>query len=75
MCLYSTLNLLKHPVLSAIDLLIMPLDTAPDPATPFRMVGSIMYDREENGYNLEWESRADFQNWLSHEQRELGIEI
>ena len=44
-------------------------------ATPLRMVGSITYDREENGYNLEWETRADFDRWLTHEQKALGIEI
>jgi hypothetical protein len=49
------------------------LDTGPD--TPLRMVGSITYDREENSYNLEWETRADFNTWLSHEQKALGIEI
>ena len=45
-----------------------------DPATSSR-IGSISCDREENGYNLEWESRADFNNWLTHEQAALGIEI
>jgi hypothetical protein len=44
----------------------------PDP-TP--KVGSITYDRQENGYNLEWETRDDFQRWLSREQQALGIEI
>ena len=47
----------------------------PDPATHLRMVGSITYDREESGYNLEWETRADFDKWLTHEQRAVGIEI
>jgi hypothetical protein len=45
-----------------------------DPATSTR-IGSITYDREEGGYNLEWESRADFERWLTHEQLALGIEI
>ena len=31
---------------------------------------TITYDRQEGGFNLEWESRADF-----HEQAALGIEI
>jgi hypothetical protein len=44
-------------------------------ATPLRMVGSIMYNWEENGYNLEWETRADFDRWLTHEQKAVGIEI
>src|SRR6266567_1175162 len=39
------------------------------------MVGSIMYDQEENGYNLEWETRADFNRWLTHKQKAIGIEI
>jgi hypothetical protein len=45
-----------------------------DPATSSRM-GSMTYDREERGYNLEWESRADFNEWLTHEQAAIGIEI
>jgi hypothetical protein len=45
-----------------------------DPTTLFR-IGSITYDREENGYNLEWESRADFNEWLTHKQMATGIEI
>jgi hypothetical protein len=45
-----------------------------DPATVSKM-GSMTYDREENGYNLEWESRADFKDWLAHEQAAIGIEI
>jgi hypothetical protein len=34
-----------------------------------------MYDREMNGYNLEWETRGDFESWLTHEQQAVGIEI
>jgi hypothetical protein len=45
-----------------------------DPATSSKM-GSMTYDREKNGYNLEWESRADFNQWLTHEQAAIGIEI
>ena len=45
-----------------------------DPATSSK-IGSMTYDREENGYNLEWESRADFTQWLTHEQAAIGIEI
>jgi hypothetical protein len=58
-----------------------PADTVIDPGldpaseTPLRLVGSITYDWEESGYNLEWESRAAFQTWLSHEQMAQGIEI
>jgi hypothetical protein len=45
-----------------------------DPATSSK-IGSMMHDRKESGYNLEWESRAEFNTWLSHEQAALGIEI
>jgi hypothetical protein len=45
-----------------------------DPTTSFR-IGSITYDQEENSYNLEWESRADFNEWLTHKQMAIGIEI
>jgi hypothetical protein len=37
-----------------------------NPATSSK-IGSMAYDREENSYNLEWESRADFNAWLTHE--------
>jgi hypothetical protein len=45
-----------------------------DPATSSK-TGSMTYDRKKNGYNLEWESRADFNTWLTHEQTAIGIEI
>ena len=51
----------------------MPADARPDPS--LRAFGGITYDREENGYNLEWESRAEFEHWLTNEQQALGIEI
>jgi len=38
-------------------------------------IGSMTYDRKENGYNLKWESRAEFNDWLTHEQAAVGIEI
>jgi len=44
-------------------------------ATPLQTVGSIMYNWEENGYNLEWETRANFDKWLTHKQKAVGIEI
>jgi hypothetical protein len=52
------------------------IDPRLDPATvtPLRLVGSIAYNQEK-GYNLEWESRADFQTWLRHEQKAQGIKI
>jgi hypothetical protein len=52
-------------------------DDSPDninPATSSK-TGSMTYDRKKNGYNLEWESRADFNTWLTHEQTAIGIEI
>ena len=51
-----------------------PIKTGSDP-TALQLAGSITYDREENGYNLEWETRADFESWLTHEQQANGIEI
>ena len=50
------------------------IDPTINSATSSR-IGSMTYNREENGYNLEWESRGDFNNWLTHEQAALGIEI
>ena len=47
----------------------------PEPNAPLQLVGSITYDRKENGYNLEWETRSNFESWLTHEQRATGIEI
>jgi hypothetical protein len=34
----------------------------PEPNAPLQLVGSITYDRKENGYNLEWETRSDFES-------------
>ena len=45
-----------------------------NPATSFK-IGSMTYDQEENSYNLEWESRANFTQWLTHEQAVIGIKI
>jgi hypothetical protein len=62
---------------SVVNVPAVPDDPGPeriDPATSSRM-GSFTYDREEAGYNLEWESRADFDKWLTHEQAAIGIEI
>ena len=44
-----------------------------DPATSSE-IRSIMYN-QNNGYDLEWESRSDFNKWLTHEQAAIGIEI
>jgi hypothetical protein len=64
-------------VSAVVNVPAVPDDSGPeriDPATSSR-IGSITYDREENGYKLEWESRADFNEWLTHEQAAVGIEI
>jgi hypothetical protein len=45
-----------------------------DPATSSK-TGSMTYNHKKNSYNLEWESRADFNTWLTHEQTAIGIEI
>ncbi len=45
-----------------------------NPAMSSKM-GSITYDREVSGYNLEWESRAKFNKWLTYEQATIGIKI
>ena len=66
---------MSSPAPTLIDVPAAPVNAGTDPAAPLRTVGSITYDREENGYRLEWETRADFESWLSHEQRALGIEI
>src|SRR5260221_11883609 len=67
------------PVPSIADIPTIPDDTGPDPDTidpaASSRMGSMMYDREENNYNLEWESRDDFIRWLTNEQATIGIEI
>ena len=50
------------------------IDPTIAPATSLQM-GSIMYNRNENCYDLEWESRDDFDRWLTNEQDTHGIEI
>ncbi len=75
-------SFVPSPVPSIADVPTIPDDTGPeranpdtiDPTTSTRM-GSITYDREEGSYNLEWESRDDFDKWLTHEQATIGIEI
>ena len=65
------------PSVAAVNVPAVPDEPGPDnidPATSIQ-IGSITYDWGEGGYNLEWESRADFERWLTHEQRALGIEI
>jgi hypothetical protein len=64
-------------MLSPMSSVVIPAVPDPDcidPATLSRM-GSMTYNWEEGGYNLEWESRADFNKWLTHEQAAIGVEI
>src|SRR5260370_38008207 len=67
------------PVPSIANIPTIPDDTGPDPntidPTMSSRIGSMMYDQEENNYNLEWESRDNFIRWLTHEQAAIGIEI
>jgi hypothetical protein len=68
---------MSSPMSSIVDTPAVLDDASPehiDLATSSR-IGSITYDWEEAGYNLEWESRADFNEWLTHEQTVIGIEI
>ena len=46
-------------------------DAGPEKDPP--KTGSMTYDQEQNGFNLKWESRDDFSNWLRLEQKEMGI--
>ena len=63
------------PLLVDAEAIIDPdIDSVINPATSIQM-GSITYDQNENGYNLEWESRDDFDRWLTNEQEAHGIEI
>ena len=61
------------PVPSIADVPAMLDDAGPEEDPP--KIGSMTYDREQNGFNLEWESRDDFSNWLWLEQKEMGIEL
>jgi len=68
---------MTSPVPAVVNVPTVPDDAGPDlinPATSSK-TGSITYDQEENRYNLEWESRDDFNKWLTHEQATIGIEI
>ena len=63
------------PLLVDAGAIINPaIDSVIDPATSIRM-GSITYGWNENGYNLERESRDDFDRWFTNEQEARGIEI
>jgi len=44
-----------------------------DPATS-RLLGSITYDRE-HGFNLEWDCKEAFKDWLDDEQTAKSIEL
>jgi hypothetical protein len=60
---------------SAANVPTMPDDAECINPTISSRMGSITYDQEENCYNLEWESRDDFNKWLTHEQAVIGIKI
>jgi hypothetical protein len=62
---------------SVVNVPAVPDDAGPERIDPTTLskIGSIAYDREEGSYNLEWESRADFNKWLTHEQVAIGVEI
>ena len=61
------------PVPSIADVPTVLDDAGPEEDPP--KIGSMTYDREQNGFNLEWESRDNFSNWLRLEQKEMGIEL
>ncbi len=75
-------SFVPSPVPSIANVPAIPDDAGPehadpdtiDPATSTR-IGSIIYNQEEGGYNLEWKSRDNFDKWLTHEQAAIGIEI
>ena len=61
------------PVPSVADVSTVLDDASPEEDPP--KIGSMTYNREQNSFNLEWESRDDFSNWLRLEQKEMGIEL
>ncbi len=72
----------SSPVPSIANIPAVPDDTGPEHTDPDAInptastkMGSITYNREEGSYNLEWESRDNFNKWLTHEQAAIGIEI
>src|ERR1700741_1571814 len=68
-CLMSS-----SPVPSVANISVVSDDAGSDcinPATSLR-IGSITHNRQENGYDHEWESRADFDKWLTNEQKTEG---
>ena len=67
---------MSSPVSSIVNVPTVPDDAGPEHIDPNTLskIGSMPYN-QKNGYNLEWESRADFNNWLTHEQVAIGIEI
>ena len=79
---FSSPLMSSSPMPSIADIPTVPDDTSPehtnsdviDPATSTKM-GSITYNWEEGGYNLEWESRDNFNKWLTHKQATIGIKI
>src|ERR1700679_2804055 len=68
---------MSSPVFSVVNVPAVLDDSSPERINPATLskIGSMTHNRKESGYNLEWESRAEFNTWLSHEQAALGIEI
>ena len=69
----NPLLLMSLPVPSVADIPAVLDDASPKEDPP--KIGSMTYDQEQNSFNLEWESRDDFSNWLRLEQKEMGIEL
>jgi hypothetical protein len=67
----------SFPLMSsfAANVSTMPDDAKCIDSTISSRMGSIMYDWEENCYNLEWESRHNFNKWLTYEQAMIEIKI
>jgi hypothetical protein len=74
MCLYTVQNPLMSSPMSSVVIPAVPDPDHINPATLSRM-GSMTYNQEEGSYNLEWESRANFNEWLTHKQAAISIEI
>ena len=67
-------SLTNVPLLIDAGAINLTINPTINPATSLRM-GSITYDQNENCYDLKWESRDDFDRWLTYEQNTHGIKI
>ncbi|KAN0103757.1 hypothetical protein V8E52_006518 [Russula decolorans] len=61
---------MSSSVPSLVTIPAMPDDAGPNNINPTTLskIGTLSYNQQENGYGLEWESRANFNDWLTHEQ-------